>query len=106
MAILLEVIYRVDAISINIPTQFFTDLKRKISNFVWKNKKLKIAKTILYNQGNSRAITISDIKLYYRATLMKTAGLGINTDRLTAVIELDTDIYPHTYECVIFGKIS
>ena len=80
--------------------------KEKYPILYGKKKNLRLAKTILYNQGNSRAITISDIKFYYRATLMKTAGLGINTDRLTTRIELDTYIYPHTYECLIFGKIS
>jgi hypothetical protein len=31
-------IYRFDAISTKIPTQFFIDLDRAILNFIWKNK--------------------------------------------------------------------
>ena len=53
--------------------QYFTDLGRTIINFIWKNKKKnKVAKTILSNKGTSGGITIPDIKLYYRATVMKT----------------------------------
>ena len=67
MTILSKVIYRFNAISIKVPAQFFTDLERSIINFIWKSKKPRIAKTILYDRGNSRGMTIPDIKLYYRA---------------------------------------
>jgi hypothetical protein len=72
MAIRLKAIYRFSAIPIKIPTQFFIEIERAVCKFIWKNKKPRITKTILYNKRTSGGINKSEIKLYYRAILIKT----------------------------------
>jgi hypothetical protein len=70
MVILPIGIYRVNAIPIKIPTQIFTDLEKAILTFTGK-KRIRRAKHILNNNGSSEGITISNLKLYYRAIVTK-----------------------------------
>jgi hypothetical protein len=73
MAILPKPIYKFTAIPIKIPAQFFKDIERAILQFIGKGKKSRIVETILNNKRMAGAITISDLKLYYRVIVIKTA---------------------------------
>jgi hypothetical protein len=104
MAILPKAIDRFNAIPNKISSQFFNEFKGNLQIHL-EQQKPRIAKTLLKDKRTSGEITMPDLKLYYRAIVIKTAWYWYSNRQVDQWNKIeDPEMNPHTYSHFNFDK--
>ena len=96
-----------DSFPVKIPANYFSDINILILGFIWRVKRSRISNSVLKEKSKAGGLTLSNFKIYYKATGLKTVWYWGKKETNTSMKQnREPRIDPHKNSQLISEKVA